>query len=350
MTNNAAFGAPGFRVMKNGTELAGDVLASVEGVTIEEEINLPAMFMVKLNIDDIANGAWRGIDMQEFKPGDEIKIYMGIDSTTEMMTGEVTALDLSFGERSALELRGFDRLHRLRFGTKRRSFKDMKDSDIASSIASDAGLSPQVDDTGMVHPYLFQNNQSDYEFLLDRAKRIGYELLVQDRTLLFRSSQEHAAPALTLKYGEDMQGFTARLKTPTDGSEVAVRGWDVANKEEILFTATQGHETTKMGGQETGHEVAQGAFGASLAAVVDDAVMDSAEAEKIAKARYNTALKEFIKGEGTCGGNPGIRAGTTVEISGLGDRFSGPYYVLSTVHAISAEGYKTTFKVGRMGV
>ncbi|MFV1950660.1 MAG: phage late control D family protein [Nitrospinota bacterium] len=339
-----------FRLYLNGSELTDDIMSAVKGVSLEDEIFLPAMFSIKLNIVDFINGTWRGIDLETFKPGDSIKVEMGMDSAIEMITGEITSLELTFGDFSFMEIRGYDRLHRLRFGTKRRSFKDMKDSDIASSIASEIGLSSQVDDTGTVHPYIFQNNRSNYEFLLERAKRIGYEIIVDDKTFIFRKSQEDKAPELTLEYNIDLESFSLQLRTLTEGSEVEVRGWDVKNKNEITSTASSGSETTTMDGKESGYKLSEDAFGESSVAVLDEVVIDSTDADTIAKARYNTMLKEFITGEGRCGGNPDIRAGKTIEIKGIGERFSGTYYVISTVHSIDDEAYTTTFKVRKTGI
>jgi len=349
MPNNSV-NVANFRLFLNGTDLPDNLMTAIEGITIEDEINVPAMFSIKYNIIDFEQGMWRGIDLKTFQPGTTIKIRMGMDNTLEMMTGEITSLDVTFEEFSFMEIRGYDRLHKLRFGAKRRSFKDMKDSDIASSIASEVGLSPQVDDTGTVHPYIFQNNQSNYEFLLERAARIGYEMLVDDKTFIFRPSQEGNASVLSLEYAIDLQGFSVQLKTLTEGSEFEVRGWDVKNKKEITSTAASGSETTIMGGKESGYKVSQNAFIDSPVCVLDEAVIDAADADKIAKAQYNTILKEFITGEGKCSGNPDIRSGKTIEIKGIGDRFSGVYYVISTVHSIGRDGYTTTFKVRRTGV
>jgi phage protein D len=344
-----------FKILLNGSELSDDLLFAVEGVSLEDEIGLPAMFTIKFNIVDFEKGTWRGIDLKTFNPGDEVKVFMGMDKTVEMMTGEIATLDLTFGDFSFMEIRGYDRLHRLRFGTKRRSFKDMKDSEIASSIASEINLTPKVEDTGTVHPYIFQNNQSNYEFLLMRSKRINYEMMMDDKTFIFRPSQEGQSPALTLQYGIDwekspgLQDFSVQLKTLTEGSEVEIRGWDIQNKTEITSTASSGSETTNMAGEETGHEISKKGFGESTVSVLDEAVIDSTDADTLAQARYNTILKEFITGEGRCSGNPDIRTGKTIEIKGIGDRFSGTYYVVSTVHSIDDEGYKTTFKVRRTG-
>jgi phage protein D len=226
----------------------------------------------------------------------------------------------------------------------------MKDSDIASSLASEGGLSAQVDDTGTVHPYLFQNNLSNYDFLIERAKRIGYEILNDDKTFIFRKSQEDKAPALTLEYGLDLDRFSIQLKTLSEGSAIEVKGWDIKKKSEITATAQSGSETSTMGGQESGYQLSQSSFSESPLAIVDEAVVDATDAENISKAHYNSLLKEFISGEGTCSGNAAIRAGTTLEIQGLGDRFSGNYYVIAATHSIDQQGYTTTFKVRRTGI
>ena len=342
-------GVPNFKLLMQGNELPDNLRAAIDGVTFEDEINLPAMFTVKCNIVDFEGGDWRGIDLAAFKPGDEMKVFMGLDKTTAMMTGEMTSLDLNFKDYSYMEIRGYDRLHRLRFGTKRRSFKDMKDSDIASSITSEVGLSPDVEDTGTIYPYVFQNNQTNFEFLLERARRIGYEMLVDDKTFIFRKSQEDKSPQLTLQYGIDLQSLSLQLKTLTEGSEVEFRGWDVKNKKEITAKAGSGSETTTMNGKASGYKLSEDAFGASSTSVLDEAVIDAADADTIAKEDYNTSLKEFLTGDGKCSGNPNIRAGKTIEIKGIGDRFSGVYYVTATTHSIGDDGYTTTFKVRRTG-
>ncbi len=338
-----------FKLLLDGSELPIDLLLAVDGVTVEDELNLPAMFTIRFNTVDFLKGDWRGIDLKTFKVGDIVKISMGIDSLSEMMTGEVTSLDFTFGGSCFMEIRGYDRLHRLRFGTMRRSFKDMKDSDIASSIASEISLTPKVDDTVTIHPYIFQNNQSNYEFLLERANRIGYEILVNDKTLIFRKSQEDKSPELTLEYGVDLESFSVQIKTLTEGSKVEVRGWNVKDKEEISSSASKGSETAKMG-KESGYEISEKAFSASSVSIIDDMIIDAKDAENIAKAKYNLMLKEFLTGEGVCIGNPKIRAGKTIEIKGIGERLSGVYYVESTVHSISRGVYTTNFKVRRTGV
>jgi phage protein D len=343
-----------FRLFLNGSELSKELSLAVNGVIVEDEINLPAMFTIKFDTVDFPKGAWRGVDLNIFKIGDTVKVFMGIEKIVEMMTGEIISLDFAFGKSSSLEIRGYDSLHKLRFGTMMRSFKDMKDSDIASSIASSISLIPTIEDTGTMHSYIFQNNQSNYEFLLERSKRIGYEILVEDKNFIYRKSKEKETPEVTLEFGNDLQSFSAQIKTLTEGSSVEVRGWNIKNKEAITSTVSKGSETTKMTGKESGYEMSESAFGeafrASSVSVVDNMIIDATDAENIAKAKYNSILKEFLTGEGMSTGNPKLKAGKTIEIKGIGERLSGVYYVISSVHSIINGVYSTTFKVRSTGV
>lgn len=53
-------------------------------------------------------------------------------------------------------------------------------------------------------------------------------------------------------------------------------------------------------------------------------------------------------GEGVCDGRTDLRAGTVVKIEGLGERFSGLYYVTSTTHSYTLKyGYRMAFTVRR---
>ena len=350
MTAETQLSGGRFKIEHNGSELTGDMFQAVEKVMVDEEINLPTMFVITFNIVNFVDGTFKGLDLETFKLGDEIKIYMGMDQTEQMMTGEITALEPHFGTLSYMEIRGFDLLYKLRYGRYRRSFIDMKDSDIASSIASDIGLTPNAEDTATRHAYLFQNNQTNYEFLMRRASRIDYELKVKDKTFYFQPSQEDKTPEITLEYGIELESFTTRLRVITEGSKVEVRGWDVQKKEEITFTAASGSERTKMGGKNSGFDLSE-AVSASPTAIVDHAVVDATDAQKLGKARYNSMIKQFMNGEGLANGNPKIRAGNTIEIIGIGQRFSGIYYLTAATHTLRTGGsYLSKFKVKRTGI
>ena len=72
----------------------------------------------------------------------------------------------------------------------------MKDSEIANQIAGDWSLTPKIDDTQVSLDYVLQNNQSDFEFLQERARRIGYEMVVTDAELHFRPRKNDGSSCL----------------------------------------------------------------------------------------------------------------------------------------------------------
>jgi uncharacterized protein involved in type VI secretion and phage assembly len=71
-----------------------------------------------------------------------------------------------------------------------------------------------------------------------------------------------------------------------------------------------------------------------------------AEANAIAQGVLDRVHDRFVQAEGTCVGNPNLKAGTVVKIGGVGTRFSGNYVVTQATHTFSPEGnYETTFYV-----
>ena len=83
----------------------------------------------------------------------------------------VTGLEphFSFGHQPTFTVPGYDRRHRFGRGRKTRTFVQQKDSDIAAQIAGEAGLHAQSIDSSVTHEYILQANQTDMEFLQERA-------------------------------------------------------------------------------------------------------------------------------------------------------------------------------------
>jgi phage protein D len=335
----------------NGSRLPPEAATDLFHLEVLEDLDTPSMFTLSLNAGDPATGEIKWADDALFPLGAEVKIKAGFRAPLpELTVGEVTGLEPEYPARGPLLLtvRGFDRLHRLRGGRKSRTFLKMSDSDIASQIARDWNLTPEVEATTVRYEHVFQRNQTDLEFLLLRARRIGYEVKVEGRSLIFRAPREDRAKQVALTYGEELLEFSPRLSLAAQVTEVLVQGWDPKRKEPVTGRAGSGDERSRMGGQETGAALAQRIVGPVTLVAVDDSLSSLEEAEALARAALNSVAFELVTGEGTCMGNPQIRAGIVVELRGLGRRFSGLYYVVGCAHAISARrGYSTTFTVRR---
>lgn len=342
--------APQFKVLVDGSELATEVAVDVLSVTVCQYTEGADMFTIELNNRNSEQQEYKWADSDEFDLGSEVEIKTGyMDHLATLIKGEITAVEPEFvaGEAAAVKVQGYDRLHRFRRDRKTRSFIEMKDSQVAEQMAQELQLQSQVEDTEVVHPYLFQNNQTNIDFLQERARRIRYEVDVESKTLIFRPAANDSGKSITLRFGEKLQAFRPRLTTLGQVSKVIVQGWNPKTKEAIVGRAGAGDEISKMEGDTIGAALTESAFGETKTYVVDKYLFSQTEAEQIAKAKYNDMIVDFITGEGTTIGVPELRAGDVIELSGLGSRFSGLYYATAVSHVVNPEGYLTHFSVKR---
>ena len=341
---------PAFAITVDGTALPVDIALRIHRICIDQDLGVPSMFTIELAGGDADDEtAW--IDGDTFGIGAAVEIKLGYgDAIEPLIVAEITGLEPAFtrGGRPSLIVRGHDHRHRLLRGRKTRSFVQQKDSDIATTIASGAGLTAQTEDSQVVHDYVLQMNQTDLEFLQERARRIEYEIVVEDKTLHFRPVQNAQGEALTLTPEDDLLEFYPRLTTLGQLSEVALRGWSLKDKKEILANAKSGDEVSTMGGTDSGAAIAESAFGAAAALLSEVPVFTQAEADQLALAGFNRAVLETISGDGLCKGHTELRPGQVIKIDGIGTRFSGQYYVTATSHRYTSRfAYQTHFVVRR---
>jgi phage protein D len=335
-------------VFVNGSPLSNGTPHLLE-VTVDEDVSVPSLFILRLAEADDLQKRFRWVDDELFAIGNAVEIrFRHVDAMTRIMTGEITALEPDFVANGlpSLTVRGYDRRHRLQRGRKTRTFVQQKDSDIAAHIADEAGLRAESENTGMVLDYVLQNNCTDLELLQERAAQISYEVVVEGDTLFFRPAGNAGSDVLHLTLGEGLSEFSPRLSTAGQVGAVTVRGWDPKNKQLIKITAD--NLDVRMGGQRSGAELVNAAFGAAAQVEVRRSVTSPAEAEQIARGLFNRMALELIVGEGACSGSADLRAGKVIGLHGLGTRFSGSYYVTRAIHRYTADrGYDTRFQVRR---
>jgi phage protein D len=343
--------SPEWRILINGAAIPPELHADILSVCVCQYAEGGDRFEVVVNALGSADQPLKWIDTDHANPGNQVTIELGYMGTrTAVLVGEIAAVKVAYASEdpAQLHIQGFDRLHRLRRGRRTRAFLQMKDSQIAEQVASTLELQPQVTDTSVVHDYVLQNNVSDIDFLAERARRIHYEVVVDDRTLHFRPVANHLAETIAVEYMRDLKWFNVRMSTVRQVSDVTVRGWNPGSQEAILGVASVGAETTKMKGTKLGPEIAEEAFGAFSDATVDVPVASQTEADQIAEARFNALALELTSGEGEIVGEPTLRAGNTIDLRGLGTRFSGLYYVTKAEHRLAPDvGYVTRFDVRR---
>lgn len=333
-----------------GSDLPAEAMDDLIEVTVDSHRSLPDMFTIHLHDEQV-----KWVDDDLFALGGEVEIAAVPEeggTSQVLMKGEITAVEPSFGEgtRATLLVRGYDRSHRLHRGTHSKAYLQMTDSDLASKIAQEAGLRADVDATTEVYKHILQENQTHMEFLSDRARRIGYQFFVEDKTLCFKKPSKNGRP-LELEWGVTLTSFRPRLTLVEQVDEVIVRGWDPKARQAIVGQATRGEAEPEAGQPQSGAQMASSAFESARRVVVDRCVGSQAEADTLAQALCNELSGAFIEAEGACYGQPQLLAGKQVKLTALGQRFSGTYVVTRATHSYRADGaYMTRFMIhGRGG-
>ncbi len=340
---------PAIRVTLNKSVLGKDVAGWIVSASVEDDLNEPGMFAIELVSRDDERGTRPWTDDKLFDLGGIVRIGFGYGEHVEtLIAGEITALEPSFslGGPPSLVVRGYDRRHRLNKFRRTRTFVAQKDSEIATTICSEAGLDARAIDSGVQHEYVLQPSQTDLDFLLERARRIHFELAMDGETVLFRPVANTRNEVMSLSFEDDLLDFDARLSLVA-ATQVVVRGWDAQNKQPIQAVGEDRDEEVPMAGTESARTISAGVLGDR----VEDMsvpVASQAEADDIARGRYDAMTLDLLTGEGRCRGCTGVRAGKVILLEKLGERFSGLYYVTSAVHSYSRrDGYVTTFRVRR---
>jgi uncharacterized protein len=257
--------------------------------------------------------------------GDPVDVVGG---SATIFKGEVVGLEPS-KDGSRVTVRGFNRLHRLTRGRKSKTYEKQTDADIVSRIARDAGLvaGPALPETSEHHDYIIQNNQTDLEFLRERAARIGFEVVVDDKTLMLRPPIDSDPTPLGCSTQTTLTRFHPRLSSASQLSAVIVRGWDPQQKKEIVGKASRRLIKLSSGAGKTEDSPGE-VIDLGLVLGIDSA----SAAYGAAKGTLAAMTATDLSAEAEATGDASLRVGATVSISGLDPRFGGKYYVIGVSH------------------
>ena len=327
----------------NGFPLMGGIMDELRVARVESIVHLPDMATLEFN-----NANFELSDEERFKVGQEIEIELGdTNGMNSVFKGEITAvdLDLSVDGETLLTVRAYDRAHRLHRGRFTRVYLQMTDSDIARRIAGELSFGTDIEATSEVHEYVLQHNQTNWEFLQERAARLGFELQVQDRTLVFKPPPSTPADPIKLTWRDELISFRASMTTSEQVNEVEVRGWDPVNKQEVTGRATRPENLPEIGISKTGGETAQEAFHKEARMVVArQPVYSQEQADAIAKAVLEDLSSVYVTAEGVAMGDSKLRLGSKVEIESVGDQFSGKYVATQVRHVYEPDNYRIEFE------
>ena len=356
--------APAFHVVVNGVRLAADISKNIKQISVVTKPDSLDDFTFTV-VNSYPKLRWTHTsDADLFDVGASVTIELGyVDDTEAVFKGEITKITPSFPDSGAptVAVEGHTRLHWLQGDRKTRTFQKMTDAQIVARIAQESGLTPVIEDSQVTHDYIIQTNLSDLDFIKARAEQAHFEILMDDKKLIYRKAKEDQPKVYTLVWGYPQMGlspipnmlplksFNPSLNTTNQSDTVKVKGYDPKTKKAVTGTAGIGDENRRMG-SKVGPQVAQTAFQKSKEFVRVGPLGSQAEMDQLARSIYNKKAMNFVQGEGATIGVPALRAGLVIEVLGVGPKFSGLYYVDQATHSLGDDGYHTTFTVKRNAV
>ncbi|RSN52565.1 type IV secretion protein Rhs [Amycolatopsis sp. WAC 04182] len=341
-----------------GGPLPDDVKTLLSYAYVDDSRNLPDMFVLRFR-----DSGHVVLDKGKFTVGAEIKLKVQTsdpEGPQELLSGEVTAVAIDLDRIGTFtEVRGYDHAHRLFRGRRVAVYQGMSVADVVAKVTQRAGLEigkidPVPGVGGRPHTQFSQDNVSDWEFLSRLAESVGAQIAVRGGALDFSLAEKpSAAPATTAKAHTDplvleahrtLVSLRASVTAAEQVPEVEARGWDIETKQAVVAVEKPKNAGTEVEGVDP--VALANKFSSPKYVSADTPRRSQAEAKAAAIAlseRLGSACTEL---DGVAKGNPKLRAGAAVTLTGVGKPFAGKYTLTSTRHLFNAEvGYTTEFAV-----
>jgi uncharacterized protein involved in type VI secretion and phage assembly len=337
--------APLFKIEIEGQQLDPTEMDFVRDIKITDWLRLPDVCTVSVGYPRMHDGnPYQALDDTAFQIGKSLVVKMGsVEETTtqQLFKGEIVTVEPDFQAGGvAMVVRAYDRSHRMMRSRKQRTFLNQTISDIVKKVGNDSGISINAQSSGSPLDFVLQHNETDWEFVWRLAKRIGFELTVDDTRGEFKKP-DPSAEAVELSYPEDLHTFRPRITAVQQVEKVNVRGFDFKAKQSVEKTARKAAQVTEAGIKRS--DVVKAFPGDSLE-VAGQSFASQSEATSMAQAMLDQLANAYLAAEGACQGDPRIKAGAKLTIKGVGSKFSGTYRVAKAVHAITGGGgYTTSF-------
>jgi uncharacterized protein involved in type VI secretion and phage assembly len=335
---------PIFTVRIDGNNLTDREADAVHEIKITDWLRLPDVCTVAVGYQADAVRGFADLDGSAFKVGAELEVKLGSTEETTTQTlfkGEIVTVEPTFqAGHVAMVVRAYDRSHRMMRSRKQRTFLNQTIPDIVKKVARDSGITVKAMASGGPLDFVLQHNETDWDFVWRLAKRIGFEFICDGTQAEFKKPDPNAQ-SVTLTYPEDLYEFRPRLTAVQQVEKVVVRGFDLKAKRPVAKTKTEPEQVTSAGIPRSDMV---GAFPGASLEIAGQSFGKEDEADLMAQAALDQLANAYLAAEGSCFGDPRIKAGVKLEVKGIGSKYSGTYRVAKAVHSISGGGgYTTSF-------
>lgn len=334
--------APRFEVRFSGVTLAADLSDQVQSLTVETDLDLAGAFRLVLRNADNAL-----LDSTMLDLGKTVEIHLGFG--TELVPaflGEVTAIEPDFPADGAptVTILGYDKSYKMRRAQPEPTvYAYMNDSVIAAEIAVLNGLIPVVDPVPGL-PEKTVQFESDMAFLKARAERYFFDVYVDWDRLYFRFPRPQPA-AYVVERSHNLIDFHPRISAAGLAGLQVIRGYNQELAQTIYSAALAADLNVDNLVERIGSSALDLLSTLVRKGVTRQPVDNPLDATVLATSLLSNLLDGLYEGTGSCPGLPLLKAGSYLEVRGVGKRFSGTFRVRKVTHRIDAGGFITSFAI-----
>lgn len=232
---------------------------------------------------------------------------------------------------------------------KSRSWDNMTLSDIAINIADNYKLSVSVPADSYRFPRLMQTNQSDWAFLVEVSKKLGYSVSVTGTHLHVWDPYTLLSRNISYSVLQNISGANGDV-TPTNGQILRFEGRIGA----VTSMATRAPDTLHMLDKD-GNLISLSSsltdevsgFGDPLESRFTNTLNTNVDNYEMGKKLVSGALRHKFSNSATVTvtGSPEIRPGGIVKITKYNSKLDGFWYVTSTKHELTKSELVSTIKI-----
>lgn len=347
LTTTAIYSArPTIRVNGQAFAKVTELLLSLE--MTEQEGGLTAL---ELRLSNVASNPQGGAELAfEADPilqlGAAIAIYSGDETAPqEIFQGIITGLEANFPAAGPPELvvLAEDRCQQARMTQRTQVHTDISIADLTTQIAQQLILRPVITAFRETIGTWVQLNESDLGFLRRILAQYDGDVQVVGEELHVSPRQDVRRGQIDLALHSQLRQVRVLADLAHQVTEITVTGWNPQQGRRV--TGSSRGDSPGPGRGQTGAQILRSAIGDRHYHLGHPAVSTDAEAQALAAAAFDQRARRFVVVDGTTEGNPALRVGSHINLTGLGDRFDNTYYVIRTCHRFDVTGgYETEFE------
>ncbi len=330
-------GIPLVAVSAGGRQLNAPELAALIEVRVVQALAVPAQ--CELVFRDPPGPL---PDRDRLQIGMQLEVDVPGNASIPLFAGQITAVEHVYTARNEHEIyvRCYDALQQLRREQRTRALSNLAFDRIVKQLAADAGVGTTLPHGLPATPpwkIVFQHQQTNLELLNELCGPVGWYPVVHGRTLTLVSLRG-AGASVRLVRGENLNAAHVEFNASQYVPAVETLGWDP------LLGDEQRPERVSRArvGISSGLLNQASRLSAAPRTLVNESSASGQDSRALAQAEldYRTATTAVFRGE--VDGNPALRPGTPIDVSGLDSAHDGTFVVTSAVHRLDGQsGYVT---------